>query len=233
MARLHRRVAPAGERPHGGDEHVAALDQGRAALRAVDVGGCISSSPPSSSASARSFRALRPASTGCTPRCSERGGGQPPRVARGAEQDDAAAHSRYRTGTLAGRRLWIDMTAPAHPLVFRPIIQRLRARRRRGGGDRARLRADARAARAHGHRAHRRSASHGGASRVRKLGGARRAARARCAASRARATSTSRSPTAPTTSRSPPRRCGSPPSTPSTTSSPPSSTTSAAGWRAA
>ena len=24
-------------------------------------------------------------------------------------------------------RIWIDMTAPAHPLVFRPIIPRLRA----------------------------------------------------------------------------------------------------------
>ena len=46
------------------------------------------------------------------------------------------------------------MTAPAHVLVFRPIIPRLRAAGPRGRGDRARLRADARAARAARHGAH-------------------------------------------------------------------------------
>ena len=46
------------------------------------------------------------------------------------------------------------MTAPAHVLVFRPIIQRLRDAGPRGRGHRARLRADARAARAARHGAH-------------------------------------------------------------------------------
>ena len=50
------------------------------------------------------------------------------------------------------------MTAPAHPVVFRPIIRAPSRGRTRGGGDRARLRPDARAAPADGHRPRRRGA---------------------------------------------------------------------------
>ena len=66
-------------------------------------------------------------------------------------------------------RVWVDMTAPAHVLVLRPIIERLRERGPRGRGHRARLRADPAAARAARHRAHA-VGRHGGASRVGKAG---------------------------------------------------------------
>ena len=40
-------------------------------------------------------------------------------------------------------RVWIDCTAAAHPLVMRPIIERLEDARARGPSDGARVRADA------------------------------------------------------------------------------------------
>ena len=42
-------------------------------------------------------------------------------------------------------RIWIDLSAPAHPVVFRPLVRRLREAGPRRRGDGARLRADARA----------------------------------------------------------------------------------------
>ena len=40
-------------------------------------------------------------------------------------------------------RVWVDLTNSPHVLVLRPVIDALRARGARGGGDRARLRPDA------------------------------------------------------------------------------------------
>ncbi len=133
---------------------------------------------------------------------------------------------RYRASRM---RVWIDLTNSPHVLVMRPVIERLPGRGPRGRGDGAGLRADARAVRAAGHRAHgdrppprrapgrqgdRSGLAHGGA---RALGAARAPAR-----------STSRSATAPTTSPSRPRCCGSPARRCSTTSGRRSSTTSTA-----
>ena len=105
-------------------------------------------------------------------------------------------------------RIWVDCTAAAHPLVLRPIIERLRAR-----GDEVEI-----TAREYGQTvgilerlglAHEVVGSHGGGSTAAKgLALARRSgALARWA--RGRGASTSRSPTARSTSRSSPRRCGS------------------------
>ena len=99
-------------------------------------------------------------------------------------------------------RVWVDCTAAAHPLVLRPIIERLR-----GGGHEVEIttrelrpdRGDPRAAR---DRAHDRSARHGGASAPGK-GAALAGRSARLTRwARGRGTSTSRSPTARSTSRS-------------------------------
>ncbi len=49
-------------------------------------------------------------------------------------------------------RVWIDLTNSPHVLVMRPVIERLRRRRRRRAGDGARLRADGRPVRAPRHR---------------------------------------------------------------------------------
>ena len=101
-----------------------------------------------------------------------------------------------------------------------PPDHRAPARRRpRGRGHRARLRADAPAARAASGSTHTAVGRHGGASRAAQARGAGRPDAAD-APLRAAGASTSRSRTAPTTSRSPPRRCASRPSTRSTTSSP-------------
>ena len=43
-------------------------------------------------------------------------------------------------------RVWVDLTNSPHVLVLRPVVEALRAQRRRGGGHGARLRADGRAA---------------------------------------------------------------------------------------
>ena len=109
----------------------------------------------------------------------------PGRAARGAE-------------AIVGVRVWIDMTASAHVLVFRPLVEILRGARRRGRDHRARVRADAAAARAARHRRATSIGTHGGRSRIGQ--GARdvRRACARCGAGRGDATSTSRSRTART-----------------------------------
>ena len=91
-------------------------------------------------------------------------------------------------------RVWIDMTASAHPLVFRPLVELMRGARRRGRDHGARLRADAAADRAARDDARRRSATTAGA---RGCGKARQLSRgsARSGSGRKGATSTSRSPT--------------------------------------
>ena len=56
---------------------------------------------------------------------------------------------QWRRACVAERmKVWIDMTASAHVLVFRPLIEIMRGARRRGRDHGARLRADAAAARA-------------------------------------------------------------------------------------
>ena len=116
-----------------------------------------------------------------------------------------ASNSRRTCGQV---RVWIDLTNSPHVLVMRPVIEALRRARRRGARDRARLRADARAARALPARPHRDRPPP-----RRQAGGQGRSgwprARARSCAGRAGARSTSRSATAPTTSRSRPSCCGS------------------------
>ncbi len=79
-------------------------------------------------------------------------------------------------------KVWVDCTAAAHPLVLRPIIERLEARGRRGLRHRPRVRADARDPRAAG------DPLHGGGQPRRRLvagqgAGALRPARARLARS--------------------------------------------------
>ena len=89
-------------------------------------------------------------------------------TSRGAEDRRASSGgcSRSRSGTsatsssrrracapsgwrrVARMKVWIDMTASAHVLVFRPLIAILRGAGRRGRDHGARLRADAAAARA-------------------------------------------------------------------------------------
>ena len=64
-------------------------------------------------------------------------------------------------------RVWVDCTAAAHPLVLRPIIERLEARGRRGPRHRPRVRADAGDPRAARHSLTRSVGSHGGASALR------------------------------------------------------------------
>ena len=56
----------------------------------------------------------------------------------------AEAEVRSRVGG-APMRIWIDLSAPAHPVVFRPIVAPAARCGPRGRGDGARLRADARA----------------------------------------------------------------------------------------
>ena len=92
---------------------------------------------------------------------------------------------------------------------MRPVIDVAASARRRGAGHRARLRADARAARALRDRRTRRSATTAAAGSPPRALGLAHALRARSRAGRAGAASTSRSATAPTTSRSPPSCCGS------------------------
>ena len=53
-----------------------------------------------------------------------------------------------RGNCLTPLKIWVDMSAPAHVLVLRPIIERLRAAGPHGRGHLARLRADAGTARA-------------------------------------------------------------------------------------
>ena len=55
-------------------------------------------------------------------------------------------------------RVWVDCTAAAHPLVLRPIVERLREQRSRGRDHDARVRPDGRNPRAPGPRAHGRGA---------------------------------------------------------------------------
>ena len=97
-------------------------------------------------------------------------------------------------------KIWIDMTAPAHVLVFRPIIPRLRA-----AGHEVEVTARDYAQtlellELHGME-HTAFGRHGGASRLRKFGSLLSRARAMRKFG-AQAGSTSRSRTAPTTSRS-------------------------------
>ena len=68
-------------------------------------------------------------------------------TSRAISASDAALGSEH--GAVARpMRVWIDMTASAHPLVFRPLVELLRGARRRGRDHRARVRADAAADRA-------------------------------------------------------------------------------------
>ena len=95
-------------------------------------------------------------------------------------------------------KVWVDCTAAAHPLVLRPIIERLQARGRRGLRHRPRVRADAGDPRAAGDALHRRSAATAAPRRWARAGaggplGAARRARLGAAAA------TSRSPTARST----------------------------------
>ena len=61
---------------------------------------------------------------------------------------DAISNTAGRRVALpAAMRVWVDLTNSPHPLVLRPVVERLRAGGARGGGHRARLRADGRAAR--------------------------------------------------------------------------------------
>src|ERR1700737_2356289 len=39
---------------------------------------------------------------------------------------DCSEGSRAHTGGRAPMRIWIDLSAPAHPVVFRPLVRRLR-----------------------------------------------------------------------------------------------------------
>ena len=82
-------------------------------------------------------------------------------------------------------RIWIDLSAPAHPVVFRPLVQRLRDGRPRGRGHGARLRADARARSSSRASTRWRSARTAGAPRAASCA-AWPAARRRCGAGRAR-----------------------------------------------
>ena len=66
---------------------------------------------------------------------------------RHVEQEPPTLRSA-RMEALLRMRVWIDMTASAHVLVFRPLIEIMRGARRRGADHRARLRADVAAARA-------------------------------------------------------------------------------------
>ena len=59
------------------------------------------------------------------------------RHVEGVARDVAARDASSRM------KVWIDMTASAHPLVFRPLVELLRGAGRRGRDHRARLRADA------------------------------------------------------------------------------------------
>ena len=75
-------------------------------------------------------------------------------------------------------RVWVDLTNSPHVLVMRPLIEVDARGRARGRGDRARLRADARAVRALRDRAHgRRAATAAGGSPARRSGWPRAAPR--------------------------------------------------------
>ena len=108
--------------------------------------------------------------------------------------------TRYRPCRM---RVWIDLTNSPHVLVMRPVIERLRADGPRRAGDRARLRADARAVRAASASSTRRSAATAASGwPPRRAGLASRSAALVRWARRTRApagASTSRSATAPTT----------------------------------
>ena len=137
-------------------------------------------------------------------------------------------------GALALVRIWIDMTAPAHPVVFRPIIRLLREAGARGGGDGARLRAEHPAARSGWGSSTPRSAP--------AMAAPRRAGKAKALAGRTwnmrrfaagKQLRPRRRPRLQRPRARRRRRCGSRRSTRSTTSSRSSSTTSAAGSPAA
>ncbi len=105
------------------------------------------------------------------------------------------APGRYRAAQM---RVWIDLTNSPHVLVMRPVIERLERGGPRGGGDRARLRPDARAVRALRDCPHRDRTPSGRA--VERQGdGAFLALRRRSCAGRGHDASTSRSAMAPTT----------------------------------
>ncbi len=146
-----------------------------------------------------------------------------------AQVDEVVGAIRERPRLACALRVWFDLTnSPARPRPA-PADRGAAGRRRRGRGDRARLRPDGRAVRAlrdrlRGHRPPSRRQARGQGHRVgRPLGGAG-PLRPRAGAS------TSRSATAPTTSRSRPSRCGSRARRCSTTSGRRSSTPSTAGW---
>ena len=82
--------------------------------------------------------------------------------------DPPPVTGRRREPANGAVRIWIDMTAPAHPLVFRPIVQRLAAA---GHDVRVTARDYAQTLELLDRMgiAHERFGTHGGASRVRKL----------------------------------------------------------------
>ena len=128
----------------------------------------------------------------------------------GALMDRFPLYAELAASRLTPLRVWVDMSAPAHVLVLRPIIERLRARRPRGRDHLARLRPDPGSCSSCTGCEHTPIGRHGGASRLRKAYRPRRPQQRRCCASAAAAASTSPSPTAPTTWRSPPRALGVP-----------------------
>ena len=69
---------------------------------------------------ARAMTAARVARRGSRP--------SPPIFSGIARELSSCVTPTARGATVGPMRVWIDMTAPAHPLVFRPLIERLRAR---------------------------------------------------------------------------------------------------------
>ena len=103
-------------------------------------------------------------------------------------------------------RIWVDLTASAHPVVLRPIVAApARARPRRSTSPRATTRRRSSSAGCLGSTP-RSSARHGGGTRTRKLGALCRRTRRAAALGQAAAASTSPSATARTISRSSRRR---------------------------
>ena len=107
-------------------------------------------------------------------------------------------------------KIWIDMTAPAHVLVFRPIIPRLRERGHEVEVTARDYAQTLELLELHGIE-HTAFGRHGGASRAAQAALAAVPLAGDAPLRRASGSSTSRSRTARTTSRSPPAACGSRP----------------------
>ncbi len=87
---------------------------------------------------ARARRRTSPAATTCRASCGA--------CSRSRSGTSTTSRASRRDAPLARRRrmkVWVDFTASAHPLVFRPLVERLSRAGPRGRDHRARLRADA------------------------------------------------------------------------------------------